>query len=112
LQLGSSGFNKIVLIRYLDGFINGIDDSKKTSKNITEIYPNPASNKITLRNANLQNGSMASITDLTGKVLYQNSIDKTGEIDVSYLPRGIYILKLVNLKDESFVKKIVLTDGN
>ncbi len=66
------------------------------------IYPNPASDRITVRYQNLYPGeSNIEICDLTGKVLYRhlvssNSLIASPSVDVSKLSAGVYVLKITS----------------
>jgi hypothetical protein len=56
-----------------------------------QIYPNPASQTITVSNIT---GSTVQLVNVLGETVYhQNSINKTVSIDVANLPRGVYFVK-------------------
>ncbi|GEQ86446.1 hypothetical protein ULMS_19540 [Patiriisocius marinistellae] len=86
------------------GFNLTVDETLNANSfsiNTFTVYPNPASNKINFSNE-VENATLAS---LTGKIIYQTKM--TNSIDVSYLDKGIYILKIEN-GNESLIKKIVI----
>ena len=67
------------------------------------IYPNPASNKLFI-NGTESFQSNYSITNQFGKDMGQNEhLDRYSGIDISYLPSGVYFLKLY-AKDKKFSK--------
>ncbi|HAF28270.1 MAG TPA: hypothetical protein DCG75_04395 [Bacteroidales bacterium] len=69
------------------------------------IYPNPSNGKFTIETAN-KNASDLSVFDLSGKVVYKGSLNnKSNEIDLSGLAKGIYILQL-NIKSETISARI------
>lgn len=77
-------------------------------ENTSKIYPNPASNKITINS--LENSTI-EIKDINGQIIeniQQNSSNMT--IDISNYPSGIYFVK-VKEKEKMFVQKIIIT-GN
>lgn len=60
-------------------------------KNNFKVYPNPANASITV-----EGDGPLTIMDLTGRVNYETSIEGKTIIDVSFLPNGIYFVKLNN----------------
>ena len=62
-------------------------------------YPNPAVNRITLTGADMSSAKQIQINDMKGNRVYnqQNSSSEKlpGYIDVSFLPVGVYILRIV-----------------
>lgn len=59
-----------------------------------EMYPNPATNFIALKNINIANTEIR-IFDVTGKKVYQNIKGTHQEnIDVSHLKSGIYVVSI------------------
>jgi hypothetical protein len=70
-------------------------------KNLT-IYPNPVSNKLTIGFPVSISGKYSlEIIDLQGKIVYsfngiENSLRSLQINDISYLPSGIYLVKVLN----------------
>lgn len=58
------------------------------------FYPNPTSGPLTisLPQAQTENGLKVSITDLTGRVMVQQALSPSGEVDMSKLQAGTYIV--------------------
>lgn len=80
--------------------------SKVSSSNIA-IYPNPTTGLITIENASLINNSQVFIYNSTGSLVRKLLVDKKNEqINISNLPKGVYLLKVVN-EDDSY-NKIIL----
>ncbi len=82
--------------------------------NITEnltpamhIYPNPASEKLTLELSNMPgNASVVTIYKITGSAVYNASLNtEIIEIDVSTLDAGLYIIK-VNSGNRTFTRRV------
>ncbi len=79
-------------------------NEKKMVTNSLKLYPNPASGNITLETP--ETGTL-SVYNLNGiLVLEQKIIKQTTTIDVSKLPEGLYLLKVVGEK-QVFVGKFV-----
>lgn len=68
------------------------------------IYPNPSSNRVTLK---LDQEGSYTLTDLTGKTVQQNVLDYSGEtkIDLSELNNGTYMLT-INAQDGAYSRRI------
>lgn len=70
--------------------------------NILKVYPNPAKSLI---NLDLENISLTTIYNIHGEAVL-NSSKKI--IEVSSLPKGIYILKSTDENGEVYVNKVVI----
>ena len=81
-----------------------------TYANSTEvrIYPNPTSNILTVDLGTLENIETITLTDLQGKVLFQNRSINTNimKIDLSHFGNGFYMLQ-VQGKDLNSVFKVL-----
>jgi PKD repeat protein len=75
-----------------------------------ELYPNPVSDFLTIKNKSQQsNNYTIKILDLTGKIIYLNKKQELNEaykINLKFLKNGIYYVLLQSSKD-TFVKKII-----
>lgn len=74
---------------------------------IANVYPNPASNMLTV---DVPNGDAieVALTDMQGKVIATTSLtNHTAYFDVSDLPNGLYLLHLTGQKSNATVKVIV-----
>ena len=72
------------------------------------IFPNPASDFVTLQLENIEEGTVAQITifDLTGKQVFNmQSTSNLQTIDVSQFAKGMYVIH-VNTATENFVQKL------
>lgn len=77
----------------------GIEDTKLNSTQIT-LYPNPAQGEVTI---SLQNAITTpveiTLTDITGRVVKReqinNSVQTVYKLNVSNIPSGFYLVKLV-----------------
>tara|TARA_B100000767_G_C19770757_1_gene539843 strand:+ start:746 stop:3952 length:3207 start_codon:yes stop_codon:yes gene_type:complete len=73
-----------------------------------EIYPNPISGdfiNIEIRDLTIENLKVR-LYDIMGNLVYSTKLSGTSKIDVSYIPSGFYILKLIKL-EKTFTYKIV-----
>lgn len=73
------------------------------------IYPNPTRGEVYILTDKSYVDAKISITDLTGKVVYQTNLDlgsKKGTLDVSSLPVGVYIVK-IDTKEGIITKKLI-----
>ncbi len=83
---------------------------KSNVKTLTSIYPNPFTNSITLENifnsneANIQ----LEIINSIGQKVYVTTIKKSSklQIDLYFLPTGIYYLKVIEATEQSTYKII------
>ena len=69
---------------------------KVTAANNLEVYPNPSTTMLNFSIPMAVNQSSIALTDLSGKVVYQESIGMTQnhQIDVTHLAKGMYILSV------------------
>ena len=73
------------------------DGIKDFNTNELNIYPNPATNQITI--SELVCGDIIAITDLRGRRLMElRAAAQTQNIDISKLPAGVYVLSAGNLR--------------
>lgn len=75
------------------------------------IYPNPATDRIFIKYPSGFNSADVSITlfNIYGKMLYYSK-ERTGSLDISRLPGGIYILRINDLKNFFVNEKIVIAN--
>ncbi len=59
-----------------------------------KIYPNPALDKLYC--TGFSENSMALVLDLSGKVILSQKVNKGQALNISMLPKGIYILKVLS----------------
>ena len=96
---------KRILISYLPDTITSAD-IYINSKNLVQVYPNP-SNGIYYIDSQKYNVSSWTISDLKGRILKkQFQPIFTGVIDITNLPIGIYILKVIT-PDTQLTQKLL-----
>ena len=76
--------------------------AEKTQANNISVFPNPVNYELKI--ANYEGNGKYSITDITGKQIVNGQWQNGQSINVSTLPRGIYILKIGELRAK-FVKE-------
>lgn len=82
-----------------------VDDSVRSAFDI-QVYPNPTSDILNIKLDKAQKSTF-KIFDLAGKLVKESSsLDQTTEINISSLPKGIYIIN-INTGKESVNKKII-----
>jgi hypothetical protein len=87
-------------------------DRKSTDFNITNVFPNPAINSLTVSyNSGKISNADLTIVDFSGKLIYENKINgefgsNSKEIDVKNWPAGAYLLKISD-GQTSTIKKII-----
>jgi hypothetical protein len=70
------------------------------------VYPNPTKSFINIELSNNISIEKITLIDLTGKVILNNNF--TNKLDVSSLPRGLYLLKIQSDKGNVTTKKVIL----
>jgi hypothetical protein len=89
----------------------GINEQPNPSSSEIKIYPNPASDKITIeiKSQNIANSSLLSVYNIQGQLIFDKPIfQRSTNIDISTLARGVYIVKLTtnkNIEVSRFVKE-------
>jgi photosystem II stability/assembly factor-like uncharacterized protein len=70
-----------------------------TSSKFLKIFPNPATDKITISSPAITGNTLLSIFNVSGeKVVERRLTDNETQIDISTLPRGVYFVRLQNEK--------------
>ncbi len=87
---------------------SGIGGIQETStQNSIHIYPNPASDIITIENTALSKGAMISICNIEGQILIQQYMQQSKTtLDISSFAKGMYFVKIKSDKG-IVVKKFV-----
>jgi hypothetical protein len=69
------------------------------------IYPNPTSDYVTIKG---EDRFTLKITNSIGKIVYENNINGSIQIDASYYQRGVYILQLITPDSVIRTRKMVV----
>lgn len=90
------------------GDATGVNDV--TDQSQLSVYPNPASTYIKMQlpaNKNIESVHVLNFAGSTMQNIESNIESSNAEVDLSSLPKGIYVLQ-VKSKDDVFVKKVVI----
>ena len=100
-----NGAANVIEFRGVENY-NGVDKVLNDEHQV-KIYPNPATNNLTV-DLSKYNNAQISIIDITGKVvLNTNTTKSTNVFDVSNLNKGVYFVKIIsdnNTITKQFVK--------
>jgi hypothetical protein len=100
-----AGMNAGGVWKYPLSLITGIYNTE-TNTNL-DIYPNPATNTITIATDQVCSNSFISVYSMTGQELIKQDIGHSiTQIDISNLLPGIYLVKY-NCKDWSAIKRFI-----
>ncbi len=83
--------------------------SKEVAALLTEAYPNPTADNITVRFAQSATQATLTVTDLTGKTVLTKQLKPTTtqqELDLANIPSGLYLLQL-HTGDAVATRKII-----
>ncbi len=80
----------------------------KTKNNPVDVFPNPTGGKFSVRFNNETNKFVWSILNPEGKILFTG---RSSRMDISHLPEGIYLLKIVT-DDFTALKKLIKIPQN
>lgn len=75
--------------------------------NILYIYPNPANDYLSIQTEESNKQITFSILTYSGKSIVQNMVYSKGEIDISTLPNGIYILQIL-IDNQIINRKLII----
>ena len=81
----------------------GIEEPSTTDQTI-KVYPNPVKDRLTLHGEGIQQVSLFTITGVC--VFESNAKHDAFEVDMSLLPQGMYILRVLT-KDGTEARKVV-----
>jgi hypothetical protein len=85
----------------------GINDEFESSS--FNIYPNPATQYLTVETSTFNIGTVIQVIDLTGKIIKTESLQSNTQlIDIRDLSEGLYFIKIQNNKGLYSVKKIMV----
>ncbi|PCJ27667.1 MAG: hypothetical protein COA97_03350 [Flavobacteriales bacterium] len=103
IVVSGGGSRDYFIIKLSQDFPVGIVDRREV-KNLT-IYPNPASQQITIDNKQITIASI-EINDITGKLI-KTINPTTNTVDVSDLPSGIYFLQITTANGTIITQKFI-----
>ena len=95
-----------VIFKYKPTIITKISESFLNNDSNISFYPNPAKDKISIKNLDEIKTNTIEIFDISGQVVLIQTIQKDNSVDVSNLVPGVYILKVSNASGV-FVRKLI-----
>ena len=104
---GISAWNNTQRLTFTYSSPTGVNETVKEAG--FTIYPNPASDKITIKTINTFPGNSYSITDQAGKLILKGKLtDEITSVDISNLNNGIYFVNIGDKSQNTF--KIIKQD--
>lgn len=82
--------------------------SSATSEVVVNAYPNPAINNLTVSATGISESFVVRLTDVLGKVVFEEVSSGTKKIDVSDYKNGVYLVSIFNEGDLIQTKRIVI----
>jgi hypothetical protein len=89
----------------------GVDIAENYSEAFVELFPNPATESITINYIDIAQPYSVEIRTISGSLVYadQSSMDKTHTINISDLSAGVYIVSIIGQNKIIGNKKLVVT---
>lgn len=84
--------------------IEGTSALNNTSNFKIKIYPNPANDYLKIEG--IEGNAILRITEMSGKLLLEQTIQKCDVVSIGKLPKGIYFVKLIS--NEGIIEKKVI----
>jgi len=96
-------------VLFADFYIEQVNtlSTEKFTENKSVLYPNPVIDNLNFQRKD--NVEQLKITNLQGKIVFQKSNLEPENVDVSFLPEGIYILNFNYEDEEEITEKIIKT---
>lgn len=93
-----------LVVPFCMGNATGINETNELSNLV--IYPNPATNQLTITGLNTQRTTTVSIIDITGKTVFYTNLTATPQqqINISKLTNGFYFIKIHTPTDAKVIK--------
>ncbi len=82
-------------------------DVKENNEALFNIYPNPASNNLSIDLNSHEESYTFQISDVLGTILITDKMTSTSTIDLSSISNGIYFIKLIDKENKTFIKKFL-----
>ena len=88
-----------------------LSTSDVSFNNEVSLYPNPASDVVTLAASGSNQLKQVSIIDINGKLILEvelDSFNRSNELDISGLSSGVYFVRAINNEAVTIVKKLIV----
>jgi len=84
-------------------------DAYKTTDQAMRIFPNPATDRLEIVSSDNILISRCVLTDFSGKVVFQQSVNKNSlTLDIQNVVSGIYLVKVIDEHGEVTIEKIIV----
>ncbi len=96
------------VVHVIDAVLTPSTSVKESAIHAATIYPNPASEQLTISVPSMAGATVYSIYSVTGELVVTGTVSTTTTLSLDALSQGMYQLKLVNGNDcvsRSFMKK-------
>jgi len=94
-----AGDNGTILMTTNGGITVGVSDNNIPSSRSLKIYPNPSLDEVTIESSLVLTKSQLSIMNMNGQQVISRQITEPKiQLDISNLPSGIYVVRLINGK--------------
>jgi alpha-tubulin suppressor-like RCC1 family protein len=104
-QLGIGNYTNSSIFQQINNLCNTLSTPKNNLAKLISIYPNPVKDFITIQNPENYPIDTISISDLTGKKVYEQKGSST-TINVKHLQNGLYLLQ-TNSEGKNSVTKFI-----
>ena len=81
-----------------------VTDINNVVANSVKLYPNPTEGIFTVEYVGEVTVDI-SIIDITGKEVYNNKVNKTSQVNISYLGKGLYFVRLLDDSSKTILTK-------
>lgn len=99
-----TGISKIDNIVVLGQSASGLADHPMHA---FSVYPNPAHDRIFIQGET--ENTEVSLTDISGRLHFRQAITRNNQgLDISFLPEGLYFIRLTDQKGTTITKKLVV----
>jgi hypothetical protein len=100
IEIKSSGAFQLLFgqLDVNESMASNIADQAKQVNNVV-VYPNPSNGSIQFRNLPISNSTIIRISDLSGKVLKNETLQGPSELQVQHLSKGVYFYEVLSFKN-------------
>lgn len=106
LEIKSTGAQDLSVMKHAITGGNSLNEISNSNSFI--VYPNPTNGIFTINQSNTQPNTMITVYDALGSMIHTAKMNQSNQkIDLSFVPKGIYFLKLSNGEFKSQQKLII-----
>jgi hypothetical protein len=93
---------------YAVGLLNLLELDIEQNQSVSSawtVYPNPATQNISIHNPSVFDASQIEIIDLTGQIIKTQTLNPNESIDVSNLANGVYFIRINQMQTIKWIKQ-------